>query len=168
MEKETLKAKEVETVSFKCPFLIRKLGVQDRQPGELVKVNRISGQVNVDKETLTVTPVIEEVDLDAEIQTYLNMCGLEYFKILLAQGKVTPESSHDDGKHAVDMSLMPKTVHEAAKVADRDSETIAMVAKALGLGDDDKLTAEKLVSLLVKQVEANASAKPAESGEGDK
>lgn len=171
MATETVKEKKEDKLSdaakFVCPFHTRVLSDQNRVPGELRFVKRISGQVTVDKENLNVFPVLEEVDLDAEIQTYKDMCGLEYFKLMLAQGKVNPEDSHDDGAHSYDSALMPKTIHEASKVADSVSAVVGEVAKQLGIKDGDAVSQEKLIELLSEKVAANIAAKSAKPGEGE-
>lgn len=166
-EKSETPKEEIKEPKFVCPFHIRVLSDQNREPGELKIVKRISDQVKVDKDTLVVSPVLEDVDLDAETQTYKDMCGLEYFKMMLAQGKAQPEDSHDDGAHSYDASIMPKTRYEAGKAADAANDVIAEVAKQLGIKDGEKVSESQLVELLSKKVAENMAAKAAAAAPGE-
>ena len=106
----------------------------------------------LDKDTGTVTPVIEEVDIYQEIQACQNMCGLELMKTLLAQGKAKPEDFYDDGRSGVDVSSVPSTVHEAQALAEQGNQQFAELAKALGIEDGETLNAAQLEKALTAYI----------------
>lgn len=106
----------------------------------------------LDKETGTVTPVIEEVDIYQEIQACQNMCGLDLMKTLLAQGKAKPEDFYDDGQSGVDASAIPSTVHEAQALAQQGQQQFAALAKALGIEEGETLNAAQLEKALTAYI----------------
>lgn len=125
-----------------------------------VKPNAIEGRNCVtrcvgseyDKELGCVVPVFEEVDLVAEIQACRNMCGVELMRTLLSQGKAKPEDFYDDGNSGIDTSVIPGSVHDAAKAAEAGQQQFAALAKALGVEDGEALTAAQLEKALTAYI----------------
>ena len=154
---------ETQTKAFVpvCPFHIRSTDISNKEPKHLTLIPRITDQVEVDKETLIVRPVVETYDVQAEIQTYKNQCGLEYFKLLLAQGKAVKSDAYDDGEHGFDTSVIPETIHEAHNNAQAGADVLAELAKALGVKSGKAITSDDLLDLLSQQVKANEAAKAA-------
>lgn len=150
------------------PFCVNPAPVQ--QPAlDNVFVHRITG-TEVDRETLSVKPVYEDVDLVAEIQACKDLAGLDYMKSQLAAGLASPEDFYDNGQSGFDTTVIPETVHEAAKKADAASADIAEIAKAIGIDGDEPLTAaqfEKALTAAVKaRVDATLAAQNAASTSG--
>lgn len=114
-------------------------------------VFRITGS-ELDKETGTVTPIIQEVDLYEEIQSCERMCGLELMKTLLAQGKAKPEDFYDDGHSGVDVASVPSSVHEAQALAEQGQQQFAALAKALGIEEGETLNAAQLEKALTTYI----------------
>lgn len=162
MTTDVSKETKAEAAAFVpvCPFHIRKPGAY-KEPEPLVLVDRISDQVEVNKETLEVRPVVEKVDLQAEIQTWKGQCGLEYFKTLVAQGKAKPEDAHDDGKHGVDTRQLPETIHEAHAQSEALSGVISDVAKSLGIKEGKAISEEDLIEKLSAAIAVQIKTQPA-------
>lgn len=97
-------------------------------------------------------PVYEEFDLDAEIESMRNMCGMELMRSLLAQGKAKPEDFYDDGQHGVDTTLFPSSVHEARKLAEEQGDELTKLASALGFKPGDKISGDILEKALTAKV----------------
>lgn len=119
-------------------------------PGE-TRVPRVTGS-EYDQETGAVLPIIEMVDIEEEIQACRNMCGVELMRTLLSQGKAKPEDFYDDGNSGIDVSLIPGSVHEAAKAAEAGQQQFAELAKALGIEDGEALTAQQLEKALTAYI----------------
>jgi len=129
-------------------------------------VVRIDGG-KYDPETGCYTPTFVDVDLEAEIESCKDMCGVALMKNQLARGLAKPEDFYDDGRSGVDVSQIPATVHEANAKANEASQQLAELAKALGLKDGETYSASQfedaLAQAVAKAVQAQA-AKPATEG----
>lgn len=115
------------------------------------KAFRVS-TVKMSKSRGSAFPVYEDFDLDAEIESMRNMCGMELMRSLLAQGKAKPEDFYDDGKHGVDTTLFPSSVHEARKLADEQGDELTKLASALGFKPGDTISGELLEKALTAKV----------------
>lgn len=118
--------------------------------GEL-KTFRVS-TVKMSKSRGSAFPVYEPYDLDAEIESMRNMCGMELMRSLLAQGKAKPEDFYDDGQHGVDNTVFPSTVHEARMLAEEQGDQITALAAALGFKPGDKISGDILEKALTSKV----------------
>lgn len=111
--------------------------------------------MNVDKDTLMVSPVFDKVDLVEEIQKCKNLCGLEYMKQLLARGLAKPEDFMAKPEDFHDLTQVPQDVHTAARISDMTNEELAKLAKIIGIKESEELTAELFEDRLKAYIEAN-------------
>lgn len=115
--------------------------------------------VEVDKDTLVVSPVYEKTDLHQILEDGKEYCGLDYMKKRLRMGLAKPEDFYDDGKlDGVDLGAVPETPHDAARISEATQSQLASLAKYLGLEDGREYTADQLEAALVARVKADWAA----------
>lgn len=151
---------------FTMPFNVRKpvLGkamALDNDDHIFVKT------MEVDKDTMLVTPVYDRSSWKEEIIAQKDNCGMELMRRQLRLGLAKPSDFYDDGKSGFDTSVLPETVHDARKNADELNGEIAKIAQAIGLDDTQALTADQLIDKLSAAVKARFDAQAAQVKEGE-
>lgn len=111
--------------------------------------------MNVNKDTLAVTPVFEKIDLIEEIQKCKNLCGLEYMKQQLARGLAKPEDFIAKPEDFHDVTQVPQDVHTAARISDMTNDELAKLARIIGIQDSEELTAELFEQRLKAYIQSN-------------
>lgn len=126
--------------------------------------------VNLDKETMIVTPVYETVNTQAEIQACADLCGIVYMKKLLASGQVSAEELGDNNPTNFDSSVIPADVHTARRLANKANEEVAAAIKLSGGADGEVYSAEQVERMLTQAVklafEQQKAAQPAATDGG--
>lgn len=125
---------KVHFVDMSDPYIMRYVGVE------------------VDPETHQTRAKYEKVDLVAEIQARKLDCGFDYMAMLLRTGQAKASDFADDGQHGVDMTQIPGTVHEAARLAQENNAMLQQVAAALGLNAEDVMTQGMIEAALKNKV----------------
>lgn len=124
--------------------------------------------MEVDKETLTTKPVFNVFNVDEEIQSCKDLCGMEYMKKLLASGQVTAEDLQDNAGADLDLTRMPESPQEALRKANEVNEQIGKLAQAIGCEEGKKYTAQEIETMLTaaikQQYEAQQAAAAAAAG----
>lgn len=123
--------------------------------------------MDVDKETLTVVPVFEQYDQQAEIQACKDLCGMEYMKKLLASGQVTAEDLADNAGQEYDLTIIPETPQEALRKANQVNESIGKLAAQIGCEDGKKYTGQEVESMLTAFIKKQYEAQQAQAAAGD-
>lgn len=141
------------TMKFTMPFHVTKPVLKKGASLDLdyhVFVERME----VDKDTLVVTPVFGRSSWQEEIEAQVDNCGMELMKKQLRQGLIKPSDLYDDGKGGIDTSIIPETVHEARKKADEVNHGLSELAKAIGIDDSQELSADQFVDKLTSAIKA--------------
>lgn len=120
--------------------------------------------VVLDEKTLEPDVDVSKRDLDKEIQSYKDECGMAYVMRQIAAGRLSISDIADDGKSGVDVTGMPETLNDACQAA--------LVAQELGKQEAAKLglkafTEEELQSYINAEIKKSkeAQAKTAEGGD---
>lgn len=117
------------------------------------KVARVVS-MEVDKDTLMVSPVFEFVDTQKEIEACKELCGLDYMKKLLASGQITAEELQDNAGAEFDATVYPETVHDAKREADQLNAEIGKAISSAGGKEGKVYTAEEVEDLIKSAVAA--------------
>lgn len=125
-----------------------------------VKVARVVS-MEVDKETLTTSPVFDVFDVDEQIQSCKDLCGMEYMKKLLQSGQVTAEDLQDNAGADIDLTRVPQSPQEALRKANEVNEQIGKLAKAIGCEEGKKYTAQEIESMLTAAIKGQYDAQQA-------
>lgn len=127
--------------------------------------------VDVDKETLTTKPVFDVFNVDEEIQSCKDLCGMEYIKKLLASGQVTAEELQDNAGADIDLTHVPQSPQEALRKANEVNEQLGKLAQAIGCEEGKKYTAQEIEMMLTnaikKQYDEQQAAAAAVAAGGD-
>lgn len=146
------RTKHAAAVKFNDPYVIR------------IK------SVEIDKETMLVSPVYEKVNTQAEIQACADLCGIVYMKKLLAFGQVSAEDLADIHATSFDSSILPEDVHTARRLANKANEEVAAAVKLSGGVDGEVYSAEQVERMLTQAVklafEQQKAAQPAATDGG--
>lgn len=124
--------------------------------------------MKVNQETLQVEPVFESVDVQAEIQSCKDLCGLEYMKKLLASGQITAEDLQDNAGAEIDLTAIPQDQHEALRKANQVNEQLGKLAASIGCEEGKTYSSEEIERMLTaaiqKQYDAQQAAAAAAGG----
>lgn len=124
--------------------------------------------VELDKETGNTSAVVTStVELDKQIQEYKDDCGFEGMANLIQKGRATPRDFYDDGKSGGDFSQVPDNIHDAYRLAAKDSVKSGNILRELGVrtvfNEDGSINIEATEKALTDAVRARfESIKPKE------
>lgn len=114
--------------------------------------------VVLDEQSLEPRVEISKRDLDKEIQSYKDECGMAFVLRQIAAGRLSITDVADDGKGGADVLGMPETLNQACQLA---QEAIALgkeEAAKLGL---KSFTDEELTAYVNEQIKLAQEAKKA-------
>lgn len=115
-------------------------------------------KVVIDKETLQPVVEVSERDLDKEIQSYKDECGIAFVLRQIAAGRLSISSVSDDGKHSGDLVGMPETLNEASMLKVVAEEAGRKAAAEAGI----KFTEADLQKLIQQEIAKAEAAKKAQ------
>lgn len=123
-------------------------------------------KVIIDKETLEPVVEVTERDLDHEIQSYKDECGMAFVLKQIAAGRLSVNAIADDGQHGADLTGMPETLNDACQLNIAATEAGIKAAQEAGL----KVFSEEELNAYIQQEIAKAQAAKAAqaSAEGGK
>lgn len=134
------------------------LPVHDRKPTvEPEKAKWFYEQeVIIDEKSLQPTVQVSKRDLDKEIQSYKDECGMAFVLRQIAAGRLSIRDLADDGKGGVDVLGLPETLNDASQAA--------LVAQQLGKEEAAKLglkafTEEELQNYINQEIKKAQEAK---------
>lgn len=136
------------------PFCRPFVPVEDIDYSSQQFIYRVSN-MNVDKETIIVSPVFEKVDLMAEIEAARDLCGVEHMQRLLASGLAKPEDFKAKPNEFYDLTGLPEDVHTASRIADMTNDELAKLARIIGIKESEELTPELFEERLTAYIKAN-------------
>lgn len=146
-----------ETV--KCPFADRKIVKPTKAPESSKWI--FETKIIIDKETLEPTVEVTKRDLDKEIQSYKDECGMAFVLRQIAAGRLSLRDLADDGKSGADVLGMPETVNEACQANISAQEAGKAAAAELGL---KAFTEEELQNFINNEIK---KAQAAQSGQAN-
>lgn len=133
--------------SVKCPFADRKIVKPTKAPDSSKWI--FETKVIIDKETLEPTVELSKRDLDKEIQSYKDECGMAFVLRQIAAGRMSIRDLADDGKGGVDALGLPETVNEACQANILAQEAGKAAAAELGL---KAFTEEELAAFVNNEI----------------
>lgn len=119
----------------------------------------------IDKETLQ--PVVKETerDLDKEIESYKDECGMEFVLRQIAAGRLSIDQIRDDGKSGQDITGVPETINEASMMKEAAIEYGLKEAAKLGLKTFSEKELNDYIQNELKKAQAKAAEAKSEGGE---
>lgn len=120
--------------------------------------------VVIDEKTLEPIVKVSERDLDKEIQSYKDECGMAYVLRQIAAGRLSVDSIRDHGDEGLDVVGTPETLNEAHQLNVAIQEQGVKAAQDLGMKTYTEAEFQEAVNKAIKEA---AAAKAANAG-GDK
>lgn len=111
----------------------------------------------IDKETLQPVVEVTHRDLDKEIQSYKDECGIAFILRQIASGRLSIDQIRDDGKSGHDLLGTPTSINEASMINDAANSAAQEEADKLGI----QLSESALQALIQKEIKKAADAKAA-------
>lgn len=112
--------------------------------------------VELDEKTLEPTVKVSKRDLDKEIQSYKDECGMAFVLRQIAAGRVSLSEIADDGKGSVDLVGVPISINDACQLANAALEAGKEEAAKLGL---KAFTEEELQNYINQEIKKAQEAK---------
>ena len=117
----------------------------------------------IDKETLEPVVKVTERDIDKEIQSYKDECGIAFVLRQIAAGRLSIDQIKDDGKSGYDVSDLPETQNDAFQQNEAIQEEGLKAAGDLGM---KTYTEAELNEIVAKAIKAAAEQKAAAGQNG--
>lgn len=114
--------------------------------------------VIIDEKTLEPKVKVTERDLDKEIQSYKDECGMAYILKQIAAGRLSADQIRDHGNEGADILGVPQTLNDANQLNLSAQEEGMKAASELGM---KKYTEEEFQLALNKAIKEASAAKAA-------
>lgn len=112
----------------------------------------------INKETFQPEVEVTYRDLDKEIQSYKDECGIAYVMRQIASGRLSIDQIRDDGKSGQDLMGLPGTINEASMLNDGLQSAAQEEAGKLGIQLSEAALQEFIQKEIKKAAEAKAAA----------
>lgn len=116
--------------------------------------------VVIDKDTLQPVAKVTERDLDKEIQSYKDECGMAFVLRQIAAGRLSVDQIRDHGNEGMDITGTPQSVNDASQLNLAAQEAGMQAASQLGM---KVYTEQEFQAALQKELQKAASKQAAGS-----
>lgn len=107
----------------------------------------------IDEDTLQPVVAVSQRELDPEIQSCKDECGIAFIMRQVAAGRLSVDAIRDDGQHGYDIEGLPETMNEASMIKEAAISQGDKAAADLGLVNLTEADLQKFIQAEIAKAE---------------